>query len=322
MKDNFADVGRGITLCYRTDGDPAGTPLLLVAGLSVDLTVWPEAMVDGLVRAGFYVIRFDNRDIGRSTQIDTKPPGTLRKLTAHPRADAYDLGDMAADTVGLLDHLGIRQVNVVGMSMGGMIAQTIAARYPERVTSLTSIFSTTGAPSVGQPRKSTMLLLAAPSGRTKQQAITRHLRIMRHIASAGFPFEEAAERDYAAGAWDRGAGPLAGRGVARQISAIHKSGDRTAELARVTAPTLVIHGDRDLIVAPSGGRATAAAISGARHVVIPGMGHSFPAGVIPRLLELIEGHAQVGTQAQRDLKMPSSESMSSATRDLPAGAGG
>jgi pimeloyl-ACP methyl ester carboxylesterase len=294
MNDHFADVGRGITLCYRTDGDPNGTPLLLVAGLSVDLTVWPKDMVDGLVAAGFYVIRFDNRDIGRSTQIDKKAPSPLRQLAARPHADAYDLGDMAADAVGLLDHLGIGQIHVVGMSMGGMIAQTIAARYPDRVTSLTSIFSTTGNRSVGQPRFSTMLLLAAPPARTKAQSIARHLRLTRHIASTGFPFDEDAEWEYAIGAWNRGARERTGFGVARQISAIQKSGDRTAELAGITARTLVIHGDRDRIVDPSGGRATAAAITGARHVVIAGMGHDFPAGVIPRLLDLITNHVGAG----------------------------
>ena len=142
--DRFVDLPAGPRLCYRVDGPADGVPLLLIAGLGIDLTSWPKRMVEGFTAAGFRVLRFDNRDIGRSGRIDTPPPGRVRQLLARPRPDAYDLTDMAADTVGLLDHLGIDRVHLVGMSMGGMIAQTVAARHPARVASLTSIFSTTG----------------------------------------------------------------------------------------------------------------------------------------------------------------------------------
>ncbi|OYD70316.1 alpha/beta fold hydrolase [Rhodococcus sp. OK302] len=291
ITDRFFVRTDGNRVCFRTSGDPAGRPIVLIAGLTLDLTSWPTAMVDGLVERGFYVIQPDNRDVGRSTWATTKPPSLLRRLARRPRSDGYDLGDMAEDTVGLLDHLGIARAHLVGMSMGGMIAQTVAARHPDRAASLTSIFSTTGNSRVGQPAVSTLRLLAKPAARKRDSFILRHLELMRHIAGRRFPFEEAAAADYAAGAWERGPGPMAGSGVARQINAILKSGDRTAELRNVTAPTVVIHGDRDLIVAPSGGRSTAAAIRDSHLVTVAGMGHDLAPGVINRILELIAQNA-------------------------------
>lgn len=287
MTDRFCRLRNGTRVCYRTSGDPAGQPLVLVAGLTLDLTSWPTPMVDGLVDRGFYVILPDNRDVGRSTWATTAPPGLLRQMLGRPRRDGYDLADMGADIVGLLDHLGVQRAHLVGMSMGGMIAQTVAARYPSRAASLASIFSTTGSTRVGQPALSTRRLLAKPAARTREDFITRHVDLMRHIAGRGFPLDKAAAVDYAAGAWERGPGPVAGACVARQINAILKSGDRTAELRHVTAPTVVIHGDRDLIVHPSGGLATAAAISQAHHVTVAGMGHDIADGVIGRIVALI-----------------------------------
>jgi pimeloyl-ACP methyl ester carboxylesterase len=289
--DRFCLLNNGNRVCYRTSGDPTGHPLVLIAGLTLDLTSWPADMVDGLAERGFYVIRLDNRDVGRSTWATTPPPSVLRQLLRRPRLDGYDLADMAGDTVGLLDHLGIERAHLVGMSMGGMIAQTLAARHPHRAASLTSIFSTTGAARVGQPALSTQRLLARPAPRTREGFIAHHVGMMRHIAGLGFPLDEAAAVEYAAGAWERGPGPMAGAGVARQINAIYKSGDRTAELRYVTVPTVVIHGDRDLIVHPSGGRATAAAIPGAQHVSVAGMGHDIAAGVIGRFVDLITQNA-------------------------------
>jgi pimeloyl-ACP methyl ester carboxylesterase len=292
MIDQFCRAGVDRQVCYRTDGDPSGTPLLLIAGLTLDLTSWPRAMVDGLVAQGFYVIRFDNRDVGRTTPAATPPPGLLRRALRRPRRDGYDLADMAGDAIAVLDHLGIAQAHMVGMSMGGMIAQTVAACHPARTSSLTSIFSTTGGKRVGQPDISTLLLLSNPRSRTRDEFIRKHVRLARHLAGTGFRPDEAGAAEYAAGAWDRGLRKAAGEGVARQINAIYKSGDRTAELRRISAPTLVIHGDRDRIVHPSGGRATAAAITGARHVTIAGMGHDLAPGVTNRLVELIANHTQ------------------------------
>ncbi|MCZ2805217.1 alpha/beta fold hydrolase [Modestobacter sp. VKM Ac-2983] len=158
--DRFVDLPAGPRLCYRTDGPDDGVPLLLVAGLGLDLTSWPQRMVDGFTGYGFRVVRLDNRDIGRSSVIGTRSPGRLRQLLARPRPDAYDLADMAADTHGLLEHLDVDRAHLVGMSMGGMIAQTLAARHPDRVASLTSIFSTTGNRRIGQPARSTLARLA------------------------------------------------------------------------------------------------------------------------------------------------------------------
>jgi pimeloyl-ACP methyl ester carboxylesterase len=291
MTDQFCRAGAGRRVCYRTDGDPSGAPLLLVAGLTLDLASWPPAMVDGLVAQGFYVIRFDNRDVGRTTPASTPPPSLWRRALQRPRRDGYDLADMAGDAVAVLDHLGVAEAHLVGMSMGGMIAQTIAARYPARTLSLTSIFSTTGSRRVGQPALSTLLLLSKRPARTREEFIRNHLGLARHLAGSGFPTDEAGAAEYAARAWDRGLRQAAGDGVSRQINAIYKSGDRTAEVQRITVPTLVIHGDRDRIVHPSGGRATAVAISGARHVTIDGMGHDLAPGVTGRLVRLITQNA-------------------------------
>ncbi|WP_328471135.1 alpha/beta hydrolase [Actinoplanes sp. NBC_00393] len=284
MSDEFFDVPGGPRICYRVSGE--GRPLLLIAGLGLDLTSWPQRMIDGFLDAGFQVIRLDNRDAGCSSRIDTPPPGRLRQLFARPRPDAYNLGDMAADTLALLDHLGIERAHLVGMSMGGMIAQTIAARNPDRVATLTSIFSTTGHRRVGQPARSTLLRMARRAARTADESVQRHLAMLRHIGSAGFPPDDDVERAWAAGLWERTGGGVARQGIPRQVSAIQASGDRTAELRRITAPTLVIHGDRDLMVHPSGGRATAAAIPGARHVEITGMGHHLAPGVVDQLVRL------------------------------------
>jgi pimeloyl-ACP methyl ester carboxylesterase len=284
--DQLVDLPAGPRICYRTEGPADGPPLLLIAGLGIDLTSWPQRMVDGFTGEGFRVIRFDNRDVGRSSAIATPPPGRLRQLLARPRPDAYDLADMAADAYGLLEHLGVERVHLVGMSMGGMIAQTLAARHPDRVASLTSIFSTTGHTRVGQPARSTLLRLARGPARTVEESVERHLAMLRHIGSGTFLPDEELERSWATGLWERGGGVRARAGVPRQISAIQASGDRTAELARISAPTLVVHGDVDRMVHPSGGRATAEAIPGARHVEIAGMGHHLAPGVVDRLVEL------------------------------------
>ena len=295
-QDGFCTLSGGRRLCYRTGGDPAGAPLVLIAGLGLDLTSWPQAMTGPLARAGFHLVFPDNRDAGRSFRADAPPPGLLRQLLARPRKDAYDLADMAHDTVQLLDHLEVDRAHLVGMSMGGMIAQTVAARHPDRVASLTSIFSTTGDRGVGQPAASTLLRMAKPRARTREQAVLRHLALVRHIAGTGWPVDAEAESAYAARAWDRGDGP-AHRAVARQIGAIQASGDRTAEVRRITAPTLVIHGDSDRMVHPSGGRATADAVPGARHVTVTGMGHYLAPGVAGRLADLITDHARAADPA-------------------------
>ena len=288
--EQMVDVGGGMQLCFVAEGDPAGVPLLLIAGLGQQLNVWPQELRDDLVARGFRVIRFDNRDVGRSGRASCPPPSGLQFLVRRFSTAQYDLGAMVADTIGLLDALGIERAHLVGMSMGGMIAQGVAAREPGRVLSLTSIMSTTGAPRMGRPAPSTWVRLAAPPSKTRDGQAKAVVGMMRHVGSHGYPFEEDAVRAVALEAFDRSGGPGAA-GVARQLAAIMKSGDRTAEVARIVAPTLVIHGDRDRMVSPSGGQATAKAIPGARLQAMPGMGHDLPLGVRAQLAEEIATHA-------------------------------
>ncbi|CUH38896.1 3-oxoadipate enol-lactonase 2 [Jannaschia seosinensis] len=235
------------------------------------------------------MITFDNRDSGRSSRIDGPTPTVWQKLRGQAPQGAYDLGDMAEDAVALLDHLRIKRAHVVGMSMGGMIGQVVAARYPERTRTLTSIFSTTGARKFGQPSFWAMVQFAKPPATTRNAYVARNLQMLGLIGGAGFPSDREANRALFARAWDRGA-PDLHMAMSRQIGAIYASGDRTAEVATIRVPTLVIHGDRDPLVAPSGGEATAKAIRGARHVSVPGMGHEISPSLAPHLADLILGH--------------------------------
>lgn len=283
--ENILTLPDGRELCWREEGQ--GMPLLMVIGLGMQMTGWQPELLAALKARGFRLILFDNRDVGRSSRIHRqKPPGVWRMLTRKTLPEEYDLGHMAEDAVALLDHLQLPAAHVVGMSMGGMIAQTIAARFPARVLSLSSIFSTTGARKVGQPGLRATLLLAAPPAKTKADAVRKYLKMIRHVAGRGHAADIDFHADYAGKAWDRG-GPNPYAGVARQVMAILKSGDRTAELAQVTAPTVVIHGDRDPLVHPSGGRATAAAIPGAQLVEIEGMGHDLPEPIMGDIADII-----------------------------------
>ncbi len=196
---------------------------------------------------------------------------------------------MARDTAGLIDALDLRPMHIVGVSMGGMIGQTVAAHHPEHVRSLVSIMSSTGARSAGWAAPSTMRLMFRPPARDRDAAAERAALVFRHIASQGFPFDEEYIRERARLAFDRD--PRGGAGLGRQLAAILKSGDRTADLKQITAPTMVVHGDHDRLVHPSGGRATARAIPGAQLTTIPGMGHDLPAGAWPQLIQLIATHA-------------------------------
>ncbi|MFV8167218.1 alpha/beta fold hydrolase [Mycobacterium sp. 134] len=288
--DRYATLSSGQTTCFRESGGKADPAILLIAGLGEDLTFWTDSFVGLLANQGFRVIVMDNRDVGQSTFATNPAPAMWRQVIGRPRSDAYSIADMASDCVGVLDHLGIGQVHLVGRSMGGMIAQTIAATEPQRVLSLTSIFSTTGASKVGQPALSTIRLLVAAPPKNRTAAVRNHLRITRHIAGTAYPIDDAEEAAIAAHGWDRSAGDTAA-GVARQIQAVQCSGDRTAQLSRITAPTLVINGDRDLMVNPSGGIATANAIRSAQHVVIPGMGHHIPEALVDPITQYIAQHA-------------------------------
>lgn len=288
--DQFATVPSGTTICFREFGDATHPTILLIAGLGEDINAWGDDFVTALVAGGFRVITMDNRDVGQSSFTKKPAPAVWRQALGMPRQDAYALSDMAADAIGVLDQLGIGKAHLVGRSMGGMIAQTIAATVPDCVLSLTSIYSTTGAKKVGQPALSTIAILCLPPPRSNAAAVKAHLRITRHVAGTAYPIDTDAEAAIAARAWDRSAGDTAA-GIARQIQAIQTSGDRTAQLKRITAPTLVINGDRDLLVAPSGGTATARAIRAAQHVVIPGMGHHIPQTLVKTITDYVAQHA-------------------------------
>ena len=280
MPESFCRVG-DVELCYETFGDPADPAMLLIMGLGTQMLGWPDDFCSQLAARGLHVIRFDNRDIGRSTLMNGVRPPTLGQILRRDRrAAGYVLADMAGDAVGLLDHLGIERAHVAGASMGGMIAQTVAARHPERVLSLVSIMSNTGSRLNGQPALRTYPVFLRRSPPDREGYVEHIVQLFRVIGSAGFDEDEL--RAMLGRAYDRGYDPA---GPGRQLAALLASGDRTADLRTITAPTLVIHGTADRLVAPSGGRATARAIPGARLLMIEGMGHDLPRRAWPRILD-------------------------------------
>jgi pimeloyl-ACP methyl ester carboxylesterase len=295
MPEQFCDVGRGVTLCYETFGDPADPPILLVMGLATQMIAWHEDFCEGLADRGFYVVRFDNRDIGRSTHFDFRPPNVRQMLTRRLRPEQYSLSDMAEDSAALLRELDIAPAHVVGASMGGMIGQMLAAEHPEVVRSLTSIMSTTGSRWHGQPAAAVYRYLLRPPPRDREGYIQRSAEVFGLVGSTGFERDEQYVRERAARSFDRGFDVRAG---GRQLGAIIASGDRTKVLGRIEAPTLVIHGTVDKMIRPSGGKATAKAIPGARLMMIEGMGHDLPRGVWPQIIDAVAEHARAADGAR------------------------
>ncbi|WP_133366641.1 alpha/beta fold hydrolase [Qipengyuania sediminis] len=288
-------AANGITLEYEDNGAPAAPPLLLIMGLGAQLTLWPMELVEALAERGFRVIRFDNRDIGLSHKLEgAKAPGMVRHILAkrlglNPRVP-YTLADMAADAAGLLDALGIARAHIVGASMGGMIAQHIAFSHPEKVASLTSIMSTSGNPRLPQARREALKVLTKRPASLEEAVLVEHgVRIGRTIGSPGFPADERRLRAATAANVRRSVYP---QGMPRQLAAIIDDGDRRARLARVQAPTLVIHGEADPLVPVEGGRDTAAHIPGAKLKTIPGMGHDLPLELVDEIADAIAGHAR------------------------------
>ena len=278
----------GIELCHETFGAPDGEPLLLVMGLGAQMTAWPVEVCEALVDRGFFVIRFDNRDVGRSTKLDAGTeveflPSYLAAVQGEPVDVPYLLSDMAADAAGLLDALGIGSAHVVGASMGGMIAQTLAIEHPERVRTLTSIMSTTGEREVGQPTAEAMQQLLRPAATSREEAIEGSVAARRVIGSPEH-FDEDLVRATAEAAYDRCFHPA---GMARQLLAVVASGSRAEGLRSVTAPTLVVHGEADPLVTPSGGRRTAELVPGATLLLLEGMGHDLPLAFVPQIVEAI-----------------------------------
>lgn len=289
MNEQFCDVGGGISLCYDTFGDPADPALLLIMGLGTQMVAWNEDFCAQLVGEGFHVIRYDNRDIGRSTHLKGAPTPTLRQLLVRRPPAAYRLEDMANDAAGLLDHLDLGAAHVVGASMGGMIAQTLAATRPDRVLSLASIMSTTGSRRVGQPAYRVLPIFLRRAPRDRQAFVDHTVTLFETIGSKGSERDDYELREVAGLMFDRGLDP---GGTARQLAAIIASGNRTSALRRITAPTVVIHGTADRLVRPSGGRATARAIPGARLVKVEGMGHDLPRAAWDEIVAAITANAQ------------------------------
>lgn len=279
-----------VTIAYQLDGPVGGRPMLLLMGLGGQLVAWPQRFVDLLVDNGFRVIRLDNRDIGLSSRTDAPPP-RIRDVVrgyVHRRfaRSHYDLSDMATDAVGVLDHLGVAQVDLVGLSMGAMIAQELVIGHPTRVRSLASIMGNTGRRRHG--RTSARLLatwakdLRTPPPTTQEAAIASAVEGMRMISGPGFVAEDIEELIHRS--LERSA-DQAGEG--RQLLAIHASRDRTRLLGSVTVPTLVVHGMADPMVLPSGGVATARAIPGSRLLMFPDMGHDLPASRLEEIVDAI-----------------------------------
>ncbi len=289
-----------LTLEYESVGNPADPAIVLAMGLGMQMIMWPDAFCEMLVAKGFRVVRFDNRDVGLSTHLDQLGApnitiATIKYLLRLPIKSPYLVDDMARDTAALLDGLAIPRAHVVGASMGGMIAQNLAAAFPAKLASLTSIMSTTGKRSLPPPTsRARRALLQPPAKRGDIEGATRRLmHVLRAIGSKTHPPEEGYLRSLCERHVRRSYDPA---GVARQLIAIAASGDRTAAVRRIKVPTLVIHGDEDPLVRPPCGEETARVIreggGDARLETVRGMGHDLPVPLLPQLAEIIAGHCR------------------------------
>ena len=299
MLDAKTDVpsiarANGIDLCYQTFGDPAKPAILLIMGLGVQMLGWDDVFCSQLADRGYHVIRFDNRDIGKSTWFDHEEVPSLMALVAKsaiglkPKVP-YTLADMARDSVGLLDALGIAKAHVVGASMGGMIGQQIAIDHPDRLLTFTSIMSTTGDSKLPSAKPEATALLTAKPAASFDEYLVFYRLLMKTLRAGEFPEDEALDEPRAKAAWHRGYHPA---GTGRQLAAIIASGNRTKALAGVKVPTLVIHGRPDPLVPVEGGMATAAAISGAKLVILERMGHALPLSMWGDVIGAIAAHAE------------------------------
>ena len=277
----------GIQLCYDTFGDPADPPLLLVMGFTAQMIAWDDAFCALLAARGRYVIRFDNRDCGLSTHLDGQLVDVLALMTRRPGdalpAVPYTLSAFSDDAFGLLDHLGIDRAHILGASMGGMIVQTMALEHPERVLTLTSVMSTTGAPE-STPEAQAALLAPPPPDRAG--AIARGVEVARIISSPRH-FDAAKAERHAIASYDRAFYP---EGSMRQLAAISVAHDRADALRELRVPTLVIHGRADPLILPSGGERTAAAVPGANLLMLNDMAHDLPEPLWPLLVDAVISH--------------------------------
>ncbi len=290
-EEQLAQLPTGVEICYQTFGDPTERPLLLVMGLGGPMTWWPEELCRRLADQGFFVIRYDNRDTGRSTrlrQLRVAQRDLVRAFLGRRVDVPYSLRHLAEDGVALLDHLGIHAAHVAGVSMGGMIAQTMAIEHPEHVLSLTSIMSSTGRRTQGFQHPMLLpAMLRRPVG-SKEEYVAGTLKFSRLIGSPGYPEDDETIVARAHETWDRG---VNFKDTMRHMVAVVTQRDRTAGLRRLSIPVTVVHGLKDKMVHVSGGRATAAAVPGARLVLVPGMGHNLPAGLFDTFVEAITSTA-------------------------------
>jgi len=289
-------TANGIRIEYETFGDTSNPPLLLIMGLGAQMVSWDREFCQRLADRGFYVIRFDNRDVGLSTHFSDAPtPDLMAALAGDTSSASYTLSDMAADAAGLLDALGIPAAHIVGASMGGMIAQAFAIEHPDKTLSLCSIMSTTGDPTVGQPAPEALELLVSAPPQTVEEAADASVAASKVIGGKRYRLDEERIRALAVESWNRDHDAV---GMARQLVGIIASGDRTSGLHNVTVPTLVIHGVDDTLVTPSGGEATAKAVPGAELLNVEGMGHDLPVPLWPRIIDAIVENTQKATAAR------------------------
>ena len=286
--ERFVKVGE-LEICHQTFGRPNDPPLLLIAGLGAQMILWEDDFCAALAARDLWVVRFDNRDVGKSSPIDWRPPADAGAAVAERQpgdriAAPYRLKDMAADAVGLMDALGIARAHVVGASMGGMIAQEVAIHWPERVRSLTSIMSTTGDPRLPPPTPAVMTVFTKPPPKTAEEYVEANVAAWLVFRGPGYPEDEQRDRARAIRAAQRGFNPEGGQ---RQMLAVYASGSRKKTLPSVKAPTLVIHGADDPLLPLAAGEDTAATIPGAKLVVLPRMGHALPLAVWPQVIDEI-----------------------------------
>lgn len=287
-------VGTGIAIAFDRYGDEGDPALLMISGFGVQLTAWNPDLLQMLVDRGLQLIVFDNRDVGLSTHLDEAGPIDPVALLAGQLTTApYLLSDMADDAAGLLDALGLRSAHVLGVSLGGMIAQCLAIGHPGRVRSLTSIMSTP-ALGVGAATPAAGQALLSPPATDREGAVQRSLRIAAVIGSPAYPRDENWIRTAVSLAWERNNDPI---GVTRQLAAIRLSADRRPGLATLEVPTLVVHGEVDPLIQADGGRATAAAIPGAELLVLPGMGHDIPRALWEQVVDAVVALVHRGEQA-------------------------
>ena len=285
----------GITIEYDVEGPENGEPLLLIMGLGAQMTRWPPELRQKLAERGFRVIRFDNRDCGLSQKFSGAPKldDVISAMTSGKQPDIpYTLDDMASDAVGVLDRLGVKRAHIVGASMGGMIAQVLAAAHPQRTLSLTAIFTSTGNPSLPRatPQAWAVIATRAPDPKTDIEGyLNQMVKNARTIGSPGYAFDEQGVRARALFDVQRAYEPL---GVMRQMAAITANGDRRQLIAKIKVPTVVLHGEADPLVPVEAGRDVAANIKGAELRIVPGMGHDIPADLYDTVVEAIARAAE------------------------------